>query len=77
MKAKKWFAVAVMTMAAMAFSAPSAMADHHKKGEAKAEATDPITGLLTGIGGLIEGIFTGIGGLFSGGGDDAPASDKK
>jgi hypothetical protein len=70
---KKWIAVAVVTMATMAFSAPTVMADNHKKGEAKTEAKAeakpacPITDLFTGIGGLIEGIFVGIGSLFGGG----------
>ncbi len=71
MKAKKFLAVAVMALTAVMFSAP-AMADHHeKKGEAKAEATDPISGVFGLVTGLLDGIFGAISGIFSGGGDAA------
>lgn len=67
MNFKKLMAAMAMVAAMSFFAAPTAMAQDDKKPAEKTEATDPITGLFTGVAGILDGILSAIGGLFTGG----------
>jgi uncharacterized membrane protein YfcA len=69
MNFKKLTAVVAVVLAMSVFSVPTAMAQDDKKPASKAETktTDPITGLFTGVAGILDGLLGAIGGLFTGG----------